>query len=103
MKNIVRICMLFTLLFCFSCKDSNSNLNFHVSLGEASDAFLKSITIKADDVVVPSDTNFKPNLYNYEATVPYKVQSVKLEAMANVSSASVVISPENIEMGKIAG
>ncbi|MGP1521200.1 MAG: SUMF1/EgtB/PvdO family nonheme iron enzyme [Treponema sp.] len=103
MKNIVRICMLFTLLFCFSCKDSNSNLNFHVSLGEASDAFLKSITIKADDVVVPLDTNFKPNLYNYEATVPYKVQSVKLEAMANVSSASVVISPENIEMGKIAG
>ena len=98
-----RICLCFAILMLLSCKDGTSSSIFQASSGEASDAFLKSITIKADDNLVSLDSVFKPSLYRYEATVPYKTQNIKLESIPNSTSSSFSISPENIELEKKAG
>ncbi len=97
------VCLFFAIFAFLSCKGGASNPIFQSSSGEESDAFLKSISIKADDEQISLNSTFKSDLFKYEANVPYKTQSVKLEATANNSSASVIVSPKNIEIEKIAG
>lgn len=103
MKNIEKICLFFAFFAFFSCKDSVSSSIFQANAGEESDAYLKNIAIKADGNLVSLNSAFKSNLFKYEAIVPYKTQSVKIDAVKNKSSASFSISPENIELEKIAG
>ena len=103
MKNIREMFLFFCVLCVFSCKDAGSTSIFQSSLTEANDAYLKSITIKADDESVSLDSTFKSSLFRYEATVPYKAKNIKLEAKANNASSTVSISPENIELEKLAG
>ena len=103
MKNIREMFLFFCVLCVFSCKDAGSTSIFQSSLTEASDAYLKSITIKADDESVSLNSTFKSSLFRYEATVPYKAKNIKLEANANNASSIVSISPKNIELEKLAG
>lgn len=103
MKNIREMFLFFCVLCVFSCKDAGSTSIFQSSLTEANDAYLKSITIKADDESVSLDSTFKSSLFRYEATVPYKAKNITLEAKANNASSIVSISPKNIEIGTMAG
>ena len=97
------ICLIFILFAFLSCKSDGPSSIFHASSGEKSDAFLKSLTIEADDNPVLLSSPFNSTLYRYEVTIPYKTRSVKMKAIANSNSASVNISPENIDIANVSG
>ncbi|MGP1437566.1 MAG: formylglycine-generating enzyme family protein [Treponema sp.] len=94
--------LLFIFFAYLSCK-GNSSLLFQASSGEASDAFLKNILVKADEKPISLSSVFSSSVYNYEVTLPYKTTNIKIEAMKSSASSTITMSPENIDIAKVAG
>ncbi len=105
MKKLFLLILCFHSIFIFSCKKNlaEGKALFKEGMGSEGDAYLKGIQCKVDGEIFPLAMPFNATTYSYNVMVPYKAESVKLEAVASGEGAEVSIDNAEVQLDKTGG